>query len=223
MSDLAPTRDALHTVAEHVLAAGQYHSTGSIQLRCVLGGFETARLLDGDRRLGVRVDRLVVSEPGGTREAELTTVAAAAAFAGIEPGMPGSVYPPATPLRPDEPLQIDAGAASTLAAWFELVDEALRRFAAEVGSADEPVLWPEHFDVGIVVDAVNYGGSPGDEHVPEPYLYVGPHAGPPARDDFWNAPFGAARTRSDIADADGAVDFFRQGRRRAGVGGRPSG
>ena len=38
---------------------------------------------------------------------------------------------------------------------------------------------------------VNYGISPGDMHIPGPYLYVGPHDGPPAADEFWNAPFGA--------------------------------
>ena len=37
-----------------------------------------------------------------------------------------------------------------------------------------PVLWPEHFDVGITLDKVNYGVSPGDDDIPEPYAYVGP-------------------------------------------------
>jgi hypothetical protein len=57
--------------------------------------------------------------------------------------------------------------------------------------ADEPVLWPEHFDYAIVAgdeaagSRANYGGSPGDEHHPEPYLYVAPWA---ARDgELWNA------------------------------------
>jgi hypothetical protein len=37
-----------------------------------------------------------------------------------------------------------------------------------------PVLWPEHFDIGITIDAVNYGASRGDDHIAEPYAYVGP-------------------------------------------------
>ena len=36
------------------------------------------------------------------------------------------------------------------------------------------VLWPEHFDVGIDANEVNYGVSPGDASCPEPYAYVGP-------------------------------------------------
>jgi hypothetical protein len=51
---------------------------------------------------------------------------------------------------------------------------------------------------------VNVGGSPGDTHIPEPYLYVGPRsAARPGDPDFWNAPFGAALTLSDL---DGAAD-----------------
>ena len=61
---------------------------------------------------------------------------------------------------------------------------------------------------------MNYGCSPGDAAIGEPYLYVGPHAGPPGRDEFWNAPFGAAATADRIRDVDDAVDFFTQGRDR---------
>jgi hypothetical protein len=74
------------------------------------------------------------------------------------------------------------------------------------------VLWPEHLDVAVVVDAVNYGGSLGDDAIPEPYVYVGPHGGPPSADPFWNAPFGAAMTFDRIHSADEAVGFFAQGR-----------
>jgi hypothetical protein len=64
----------------------------------------------------------------------------------------------------------------------------------------------------VAVDAVNYGGSLGDDALPEPYLYVGPHEGPPSRDEFWNMPFGAAVTIDRIRTPDEAVDFFSQGR-----------
>src|SRR5204862_357809 len=62
------------------------------------------------------------------------------------------------------------------------------------------VLWPEPFDLGITAGAINYGASPGDAQVADPYLYVGPHDGPPPGDRvFWNAPFGAVRTIDQIA------------------------
>ena len=78
---------------------------------------------------------------------------------------------------------------------------------------EEPVLWPEHFDIGIAKDEVNYGVSPGDGHLSEPYAYVGPWA---QRDgDFWNTAFGAARPMSDLPDADAVEQFFREGAERA--------
>jgi hypothetical protein len=77
------------------------------------------------------------------------------------------------------------------------------------------VLWPEHFDLGVTVEAVNYGCSPGDDAVPEPYLYVGPHEPPSSGNPFWNAPFGAAVTSERIGSVEKAVAFFAEGRRLA--------
>jgi hypothetical protein len=74
----------------------------------------------------------------------------------------------------------------------------------------EPVLWPEHFDLAVTVDEVNYGVSPGDTYLDEPYAYVGPwqaRTGP-----FWNAPFGAARPLSELGDADAVAGFFTEAR-----------
>ena len=63
---------------------------------------------------------------------------------------------------------------------------------------------------------INYGASPGDDHIADPYLYVGPHDGPPPGDPaFWNAPFGAARTFRQIGTVAEAAAFFRDGRARA--------
>jgi hypothetical protein len=78
------------------------------------------------------------------------------------------------------------------------------------------VLWPEHFDVGMTAAGINYGASPGDDQIPDPYLYVGPHDGPPPGDPaFWNAPFGAARTFRQIGTATEAAAYFRDARARA--------
>jgi hypothetical protein len=216
----AATRDALHRVAEHVLAAAQYADTNEISLHPVAGGFQTTHPLRGNRRLSVVNTQVVVSDDTGMRAAPLTTVAAAARFVGVEPGMPPSVYPAATPLEPDAPLRVDPASARLLSDWYELADEALRCLAAEINTPpQQPILWPEHFDVGITVDAVNYGASPGDEHLADPYLYVGPHAAPPAGDEFWNTSFGAARTIGEIASLDEAVAFFRAGHERLAAAG----
>jgi hypothetical protein len=131
----------------------------------------------------------------------------------VTPGLRDS-YEPTTPDDPDEPLRIDAAAAQRLASWYALGDAALRRFADELDRPMDPVLWPEHFDLGISIDDVNYGVSPGDDHRPEPYLYVGPHTGPPSADEYWNAPFGAAVGEERIRTPQNAVAFFSEGRHR---------
>jgi hypothetical protein len=77
-----------------------------------------------------------------------------------------------------------------------------------------PVLWPEHFDVGISLDGVDYGVSPGDDAYPEPYAYVGPRT--PQTGDFWNAPFGAARPLAELSDVAAVTEFFATGRNLAG-------
>jgi hypothetical protein len=78
-----------------------------------------------------------------------------------------------------EPLGVDPEATARLADWYALGDDVLRALGGE------PILWPEHFDIAIVIGEANYGFSPGDEHHPEPYAYVGPFD--PVEGELWNA------------------------------------
>jgi hypothetical protein len=215
---LAVTRAGLHRVAEHILAAARYAATGRIGLMPSPVGFGTPPFGADGTFIAVEGTELVVGGAGGARRTALTTIRAAAEFAGVTPGAPAQVYRPATPLNLDEPLMIDPDAARLLAAWYRLGAQAMSRLAAEV-PGDKPgaaVLWPEHFDVGMTVGGINYGASPGDDHIPDPYLYVGPHDGPPPGDPaFWNAPFGAARTFRQIGTVAEATAFFHDGRARA--------
>jgi len=214
---LAVTRDGLHRVAEHVLAAARHAAAGRIGLVPSPGGFRTPPFGADGRFLAVEGTELVVGGAAGTRRTALTTIRAAAEFAGVTPGVPAQVYRPATPLDLDEPLMIDPDAAHLLAEWYSLGARAMSRLAAEI-TGDEPgavVLWPEHFDVGMTAAAINYGASPGDDRISDPYLYVGPHDGPPPGEPaFWNAPFGAARTFRQIGTVAEAAAFFRDGRAR---------
>ena len=214
---LAVTRAGLHRVAEHILASALYRATGKIGLVPSQGGFRTPPFGTDARFLAVDGTELVVSGAGGTKRTPLTTVRAAAEFAGITPGAPVEVYEPATPLDLDAPLMIEPTAARLLAEWYGLGAQALSRLAAEIPGDQPtgPVLWPEHFDVGMTAAAINYGASPGDDHVADPYLYVGPHDGPPPGDPaFWNVPFGAARTFRQVGTVAEAAAFFRAGRAR---------
>jgi hypothetical protein len=215
----AETRESLHALAEHVLCAARHRATGRIGLQVVPGGFATPPFGDDGRTIGVEHGQLVVRAGGQERRAPIATLRAAGELAGVEPGAPASVFTPTTPCDLDAPLTVDADAARRLADWYALGDAALRRLAREI--ADEQpsdvTLWPEHFDVGIRAGEVNYGASPGDTQVAEPYLYVGPTGLDlaAAGDSFWNQPFGAARTWEAIGSVEDALGFFRQGRQHA--------
>lgn len=192
---LAVTRRSLHGVAELLLAGPQHRAGGGIRLRVAPGGFG---ILDGTRR--VEGDSLVAPP----RTLPLTgTYADLAAALGIEACRLDHVYSGGPKIAPEEQLEVDPAAARLLADAFARGDAALRSFAPE----ETPVLWPEHFDVGITVAEVNYGVSPGDDYLPEPYAYVGPWT--PRTGGFWNAPFGAVRPLAELPDV---VEFFTTGR-----------
>ena len=178
------------------------------------GGFGTPlfRGSDGlDRQVLVQGTKLVVREGDAERTAPIDTIAAAASFVAIDPGADQDVYRPVTPLEPDAPLQLDPDAVREIVDWFALANEALQQLRSTIDAESSEIqLWPEHFDVAITVDRVNYGGSPGDAEHPEPYLYVGPFE--PKRGAFWNEPFGASRSRDQTPDVAAAVGFLLEGR-----------
>lgn len=203
MDALTDTRRAWHAVAELVLAGPQHRATGEIALRVRPGGFATTTTPD----LRVEGGYLVA----GDRRVPIdgATPAALAAAVGVDVGEPKDLYHDGSGVKPDDVLALDEAAAATLAGAFERGDAALRALAP----AETPILWPEHFDVGITVDAVNYGVSPGDGYLGVPYAYVGPHV--PRDGEFWNAPFGAAHPVTDLPDL---LAFFVAGRDRANEG-----
>jgi hypothetical protein len=195
------TRRALHLVAEQVLAGPQYRAAGTIRLQVTPGGF-------GQVAGPLRVEGTeLVGEHG--RVPLRGTVADLAAAVGVEPGAP-DVYQGHAELDPAAELVVDPAAAALLLDWFARGDAGLRRFAPEAA----PVLWPEHFDLGIALDEVNYGASPGDAGQPAPYAYVGPWT--PRQGAFWNAPFGAVRAADGLPDAAAVAAFFAEGRAAAG-------
>jgi hypothetical protein len=212
----AGTRESLHRLAEHVISPALYAVTGKIGLRQSPGGFATPPFGDDGRVIAVEGDQLVDRNGSGlSRRAAITTIADAARFVGVTPGAPSEIYRPETPLEVDASLTVDPDAAEVVAMWYELAEMALRAFAASIPEDDPTTaqLWPEHFDLAMSADRINYGGSPGDDYIDVPYLYVGPFDGPPARpDSFWNKPFGAAIGIDEIASIQDAFEFFRRGR-----------
>ncbi|WP_329045997.1 hypothetical protein OG738_30500 [Amycolatopsis sp. NBC_01488] len=196
--DWEPTRRSLHGVAELLLAGPQHRATGRIDLRVAEGGFATV----AEPALRVEGDELLT----GSARVPLAgrTYADVAAEAGLEAGEPAGVYAGGPGVRPGETITFAADALKALLAAFADGDRALREFVPDA----TPVLWPEHFDVAIVHGEVNYGVSPGDGYLGEPYAYVGPFE--PREGEFWNAPFGAARPLRELGGA--VTAFFRTGR-----------
>jgi hypothetical protein len=204
LANLATTRQSLHAVAELILAGPQYRRSGTIRLRVLPGGFGTISEPD----LRVAGDHLVAGDQRlALRDTSYRSLGAAA---GVQPGAPVGLYQEGCEIELDETVRLDAGMAGYLAGCFALGDAALRELAPRVS----PVLWPEHFDLGVALDDVNYGISPGDGFLAEPYAYIGPWQVPDG--EFWNAPFGAARPLAEFAGLAELVAFLTEGRDRAG-------
>ncbi|HEX6117386.1 MAG TPA: hypothetical protein VFY99_09815 [Solirubrobacterales bacterium] len=185
----AATRDALHRVAEELVApARKPHN--EIALTPAPGGFGTPPFELGGERTVVRVEgaELVLEAGGEERRAALESIAAGAELLGPEllpDGMPAD----------ETPLAIDPDAAAALAAFYAFAADLLARFRDALPDGAEPspaILWPEHFDLAIEAGAeakgerANYGASPGDADHAEPYLYVGPWTARP-EGELWNA------------------------------------
>jgi hypothetical protein len=208
MSDqeVVQARRGLHAVAERVLAGPQYRHSGRIRLQVTDDGFSTvAAVAEGIASLTVSRGA-VTREPGGIVVPLIGTVAEIAANLGVEAGAPpASVYPPSADLPADTELDLSGHAVTRVLSALRDGKHALTRLFPE----EEPVLWPEHLDVAVTVDEVNYGISAGDGEHPLPYAYVGPWT--PRTGPFWNEPFGAS------APVDGDLGpFLSEGRRLAG-------
>jgi hypothetical protein len=224
------TRGDLHRLSAHVLGRRRDAVSGHFGLRASPGGLgtpafgpepETLRLTSASliREVGTESRRLALA---GATLAEL------ADFAGADLGVEFSAGPGTPALgRIDEPLELDVKELDEIFSWFDLGWRVLDQVMAErpgLGRSATVQLWPEHFDVGTTLDLgdgdgdgnqVNLGFSPGDAFSDDPYVYVGPW-GParPGDDGYWNAPFGAALSRSLVHDAADALSFIRTGLER---------
>jgi hypothetical protein len=215
-SSLAATREALHLVADRVVAAAR-KPDNEIALTVTPGGFGTPPFEFEGRTLQVTVDgaELVVAEDGAERRTAITNLADAAIFVGE------GLYPSGAP-DDRAPLGVDPAAARALGGLYAFAAGALERFARRLpaeAEATEVILWPEHFDValeaGAEPDRATYGVSPGDEEHAEPYAYVSVWSGE-AEGVLWNAhgfPGAELGYTELLAAADpqaAAVEFFSE-------------
>jgi hypothetical protein len=229
---MGTTRLDLHRVCAHVLARRRFDVSGHFGLRASSGGVATPAF--GDEPEVLRLDGTVLLREVGAASSSIvfdgSTMQELAAFADVDLSAPFSVGESTPAVGPvDEALEFDKAELAFLFAWFDLGWRVLDEAVCRLGSTAAPAtvqLWPEHFDAGtsVAVGAdrarVNLGFSPGDAFSDEPYVYVGPW-GPERPGDlaFWNAPFGAIRTRSDLGAAPGqeAAAFIGEGLARLGA------
>jgi hypothetical protein len=199
------TRLGLHGVVELLLAGPQFATSGTIRLRVMPGGFGTVAAPD------VRVQGTELIGPTGRHPLSGTTYAQLGAVVGVRPRSLGDVYSDSVSMEINDEVDLDLDHLQALCGALATGDHALRLLAPQ----ETPTLWPEHFDVGITLEQVNYGVSPGDSHLNDPYAYVGPWQ--PRSGEFWGEPFGAARLIADVPDVDGVLAFFKEGQLRAAM------
>ena len=222
------TRAAWHMLAEHVLSRARYNANGKIGLRYTRRGVGTPWFRHRDRDAQVRIEgtNVVVHEDGETQSAPVTTVAAAAELAGVQPGAPRGG------LRADD--VVHAGRTARARRTQRRVPRRVVRVrdlrtgaaarrggpcrrtvtGAAVARALRPLGRPRRRAAGR---RGTFGASPGDDVDRDPYLYV-THWADVAEDEFWNeAHFpGASLTVVTLADASdqraSALRFLRRGR-----------
>ena len=210
------TCNSLHSLAEHVLSTARYKAVERFVLQPNPRGIETPAFGDEDTVIAIEGAEIVVTDGRGSRRTSVTTIREAAAFVGVAPGLPSSLWESTNPLALDAPLDLDPVAVQALADWYEfsrVVLTALRDRA--ISDTYAPIqLFPQGFDLATNAAEVNYGGSPGDSFCHEPYLYVGPfnRPFPNATDSFWNVGFGAMLEYSKITSNEQAIEFLWLGR-----------
>jgi hypothetical protein len=197
---LVATRRRLHGIGECLMAGPQRLAGGRFTLRVTPGGFATT----GAPALRLDGTDLVVDE--NKRVAVTGTFSELADALGVDFGPPPDAYPDGSQTGPDDDTSLDAAATRFIAHWYLMSDAALRVMAPR----QTPILWPEHFDVAILLDDTSYGTSPGDAFHAEPYAYVS--SDKHGDSDFWNAPFGAIRSHAQMHSVDDLVVFWSAAR-----------
>jgi len=207
----AATRAELQRVATHVVARARAAHGGRFGLRATPSGIATPPF--GPDATVVRLTGTVLVTEVQTSAGRTTTtfplegrtLEDAARFVGVDLSVEFSPGDEAPALgQPGATLELDEPSAHVVLGWYGLGARVLDALLPSLTSPTAAQVWPEHFDLGLSATTasggVDLGASPGDGTVPEPYLYAAPwEADRPGEPSFWNVPFGAVQTRSDLA------------------------
>ncbi len=220
------TRESLHLLAFYVLSPARQQTNGKMALRYTHRGFGTP-FFGEDRQVRVEGLDLVKQDARGASAVPITSLDDAARFVGVDLD-PGSGDRFDVPPLGDSSAHLDLSqrAASAVSDWFGFMTVVLEELRYEDPAAalqTRVQLWPEHFDVAVefgdpeLQSRASFGGSPGDEDHPDPYLYVAPWVSQ-SPDPFWSEThFGGARLSYEaLLESDDqiatALRFFRKGK-----------
>jgi hypothetical protein len=199
---LAATRQRLHGIGECLMAGPQRRAGGRFTLRVTPGGFATT----GSPALRLEGNDFLVDE--SRRVPVAGTFSSLADALGVDFGPPPDAYPDGSEANASDEVSLDGPSAALIQYWYLAADAALRVMAPR----ETPILWPEHFDVAILLNETSYGASPGDGFHAMPYAYVSSsvmNSSNQSGSEFWNAPFGAIRSCQEVRGLEDLVSFWR--------------
>ena len=206
-----PRLQDAHRLAYAVVAEARRQANGKFGLRYTAGGFGTPFFpRDGqDTQVRVAEGQIIVQYGDEARAAPIESLSDAADHCAVSPssGAAEGDSPPLDDL--ERPLMVDAELTAFLGDWFGFAFSVLEELRLTPGARDvgRTQLWPGHFDPAVEITAgdpgvdpagaaasgggdvsrrATYGASPGDQHNPAPYLYVGPWGGIDD-DPYWGA------------------------------------
>jgi hypothetical protein len=217
-SGFAETRIALHQLSYFCLSPARHRANTKIGLRFTKGGFGTPFFGD-DVQIRTEGDVLIVQRGKSAESTTITSLSAACSAVGIPFNPDWFRFRDTLPAPDvDQPLPISGEAARAVASVFAFgaaTLEELRATASKPDLASLVQIWPEHFDVAVELgdpeggQRASYGISPGDDHHPEPYLYVSAWGVIDRANPAWNDPHfnGASVPYSELVEAEDQREF----------------
>lgn len=178
----ADTRRALHLITFYAFSYARQQVDEEVWLTVTRNGVGTPPF-DGRSLRFEGADMVEETDGKETGRRAITTLRSALDFAGVEFDRPrGERNDIEVPEDLEEEFRVDADSVAALSSCFSLGQEVLGRVLASAPDRDDTGvrLWNEHFDLAIELGdeetqrRASIGFSPGDAHVPEPYVYVVP-------------------------------------------------
>jgi hypothetical protein len=194
-ADYVIGRHDFHRLAYGVVSNARKQVNGKFGLRYTHRGFGTP-FFGEDQQVRVEGNDLIVQRGDSAISEPITTLEQAAKLAGTVANAAQAEHDTIELGDLDRMLETSAEVGEFLGDWFGFVAsvlEEIRLLGDDNDNVSRVQIWPGHFDPAIEIGNADaghrgsYGGSPGDAHHDEPYLYVGPWGDVDGDHPHWNA------------------------------------